>query len=204
MGEEKLHLRMMWFCCHHRSQWTKWEVLLASPLCQSNNLSPSCHLSLMPWVLLRQVFFFRVEPPAYFSCVGFCYGVCFLLSGSDDIAISPKPFRKYPCGDMCLLELVNCLCQGCRVASTSTASSREVPCATQTAVFQLFNQYCGHTALRVWQRFTQFLHLPFMVGRGLLFPVLVPSSDTVEESRADGSIPFFILIQFLHIFVQMW
>ena len=29
----------------------------------------------------------------------------------------------------------------------------------------------GHTALRAWQRITQSLHLPYMVGRGLLFQV---------------------------------
>ena len=41
----------------------------------------------------------------------------------------------------------------------------------------------GHTALGAWQRVTQSLHLPCIVGRGLLFQVL-PSNDMVNSDSA--------------------
>ena len=47
----------------------------------------------------------------------------------------------------------------------------------------------GHTALGAWQRVTQFLCLPYMMGRGLLFEVLVPSDDIVNTESVMGIKP---------------
>ena len=46
----------------------------------------------------------------------------------------------------------------------------------------------GHTALEAWQRVTQSLCLPYMVG-GSSFPLLVPSNDTVDSASAMGIKP---------------
>ena len=47
----------------------------------------------------------------------------------------------------------------------------------------------GHTALGAWQRATQFLCLPCMVGRGCPFPGLVPSDDMVVSESVMGIKP---------------
>ena len=58
-----------------------------------------------------------------------------------------------------------------RLAAPSTNLSREEPFATQSAVPQPSHFYCGAYNFGAWQRFTQSLHLPYMVGRSLLFQV---------------------------------
>ena len=78
---------MIWSCHHGFSQGTQWGGLLASLLhYSSNNMSPRC-LPNMPWVLLRWVFSFRIEPHTNLLCWGVWYSVCFLLSGSPVAAI---------------------------------------------------------------------------------------------------------------------
>ena len=46
-----------------------------------------------------------------------------------------------------------------------------------------------HTALGVWQRVTQSLHLPCIVGEGSSFPGLVPSDDMVNSESVVGIKP---------------
>ena len=47
----------------------------------------------------------------------------------------------------------------------------------------------GHIALQACQRVTQSLHLPYMVGRGLLFQVWFHPDDTVDSESAMGIKP---------------
>ena len=63
---------------------THWEVLV-SPPCHCSNLNPGCLLRLMPvipWVLLRWVFFFRLEHSTNFFIL-ISYDISFLFSGSN-------------------------------------------------------------------------------------------------------------------------
>ena len=57
------------------------------------------------------------------------------------------------------------------MAASSTALSRGKPLLLNQLSPSHSNYMVGHTALRAWHRVIQSLHLPCMVGRGLLFQV---------------------------------
>ena len=174
----------MWFCCHISSSGTLWGVLLASPLCcGSNSPSPRCllrHMPIMPSVPFRLMISFRVEPPTDSLCCmlvlvmvfAFCFQAPIFSNGTQllDLAI-PQPYREYTwwayvcSGDgpwsvpmpVLLLSLLwvggtSCYSFCCPLAITSTCWG-----------IQLWG--LGQESLN--------LSLPYMVGRGLLFQVLV-------------------------------
>ena len=58
-----------------------------------------------------------------------------------------------------------------RVATSSTTLSRGSLMLLSLLCPSHLIYMVGHTALGAWQRVTQSLHLPYMVGRGLLFQV---------------------------------
>ena len=128
-------------------------------------------------------FFFRVEPPPILYFVyymfGVCSGVCFLLSGAMlDAIFTPTGSTIRVCtiafpwslsvAGICATWSWSCMY---RVATPSTMLSRGEPYATQSAVPSHPIYMVGHTALGAWQRVTWSLHLPYIVGRGLLFQV---------------------------------
>ena len=127
-------------------------------------------------------FFFRVEPPTIlYIMFGVCSGVCFLLSG----AMLDSPLGTQRLGFVPLQPLGVYLWQAYvqpgdghqptpgmqKVATPSTTLSR----GRLMLLHLLFPSHpiytVGHTALEAWQSVTQSLHLPFIVGRGLLFQV---------------------------------
>ena len=147
---------------------------------------PSQAMPIMPWVLLKWVFSFRVESPHQFIMlnVGTCYGVNILLSGSHVVPCSPmgaqllgfaplQPYGVYPWQGYVLLGNGLWPMQvGHWVAAPSTALSK----GSFPLLIQLDPSYSiytvGYTALGAWQGVPQSQCLPDMTGRGLPFQVV--------------------------------
>ena len=148
-------------------------------------------------------FFFRVEPPTvlYIICLvsvrvsSFYFQVPFwkpyLPLGAEPLGFAHlEPLGIYPCqayvqpgdGPWPTLGMH-------RVVTPSTTLSR----GSLMLLSLLFPSHpiymVGHSALGVWQRVTQSLHLPYMVGRGLLFSGLFPSNDMVGYETVMGIKP---------------
>ena len=115
---------------------------------------------------------------------GVCSGVCCLLSGSMLDAISTLGCLTI---GVCTIATswslsVAAICDTCwwLLAHTryaqSAAPSTTLSRGSLMLLHLLFPSHpiymVGHTALGAWQRVTQSLHLPYMVGRDLLFQVL--------------------------------
>ena len=130
------------------------------------------------------VFFFRVEPPTIcIFYVGVCFVVCFLLLGtqwdavftygSQPLGFAPlQPFGIYPQQAYVKPGDGHQSMPGMhRVAAPSTTLSR----GSLLPLSQLFPNHpicmVGYTAFGAWQRVIQSLHIPYMMGRGLLFQV---------------------------------
>ena len=147
------------------------DVLLALPLCHSNNLSLRWLLWLMPvmpWVPPGR-FLFQSWASHFFVFHKFDIfnGVCFLLSGAP-----LQLFGAYTWHTHVQLGNGHWPMPGMHwVAPPSTALSNWALFTTQSAVSSHSNYMVGYTALGAWQGVTQFLHLSCMVGRGLLFQV---------------------------------
>ena len=76
-----------------------------------------------------------------------------------------------------------------RVAAPSTTLSRGEPSATQSAVPQPSHLYGWAYSLGAWQRVTQSLCHPYMMGEGSSFPGLVPLDDMVNSKSVMGIKP---------------
>ena len=69
----------------------------------------------------------------------------------------------------------------------------------------------GHKALGAWQRVTQSLHLPCMMGRGSSVPGFVPSDDTVDSESVmsiklgdSGVVIEYQADEFTHTWSGLW
>ena len=62
----------------------------------------------------------------------------------------------------------------------------------------------GHTALGAWQRVTQSLCLPYIVGEGSSFPGLVPSDNTVNSEPALSIKPGVMIGYQVDEFTHTW
>ena len=177
---------MMWLCHCHGHKGTL-EVLLALPLCHSSNLHVNASSGLYQlchgFSAGRFLFQSWASHHLYFYMFGVCSGVCFLLSGAMLDAYSPLGAQLI--GFAPLQSFGVYLRQAYvqpgdghwptpgmhRVAVPSTALGKGTLLLLSQLSSSHSNYMVGHTALGTWQRVTQSLYLPCMVGSGLLFHV---------------------------------
>ena len=154
------------------SKGTQWGILLASTILwqqqpQSQMLSDICQLchgSLPSEFSLSELSLLLI----HMSYFGICYGVYFCFW-----VLMWLPNSSVGAQLLCLLVML-CGTQGVHwVAASPTASSRESFILLIQLPPQPFHQSNGHTALGTQQKITWSFHLPYIVGRGLLFQVVL-------------------------------
>ena len=185
MAHLQCWVSMMWFCHHHWFQGTQ-EVILTLPLRCISYLSCRWlfrHMPPMPVVLHRWASFSEISLPPICIYVGsllWCmfstlssHVDAFFKGGGSNIGVSTKAvlgilhmagicaswwWSSAHSGHALICCSLNCFEKGGHYA-------------TQSAILQPFQPYGRAYCSGAWQRGTQALCLPYMVGRDLLFQV---------------------------------
>ena len=152
-------------------------------------------MPVMLWASPQVGFFFRVEPPTvlYIICLVSVLVSTFYFQVHCWMPYSPlgaQPLGFVPLQPLGVYPWQAYMQPGDghwptpsmhRVAVPSTTLSGGESSATQSPVPQPSHLHGGAYSFGGWQRVTQSLCLPYMVGRGSTFPGFVPSDDTVNS-----------------------